>query len=250
MSSGIGGFGGLFDARSKGYESPVLVSSIDGVGTKLLVAQMMKRHDSVRQEMPGFYEADKYDLAGAILGVVEKKKIIDGERIKKGDVLIGLSSTGLHTNGYSLARATLLSKYSVSDYVEELGRTVGEALLAVHRSYLKTVNVVLRKFEVHGLSHVTGGGIIGNTTRVLPKSCRLSIDWNAWERPKVFQLIQAIGNVPEEDMRRTFNLGIGFVIIVSKKSAKPVLKVLHRRGENAHTIGKVEEQRAKKRSKK
>ncbi len=305
---GIGGFGGLFDARFKGYKSPVLVSSIDGVGTKLLVAQMMNRHDTVGRdlvnhcvndilvcgarplffmdylatgklnfevaidviggfveackengcsliggetaEMPGFYDADKYDLAGAIVGVVEKKKIINGERIKKGDVLIGLPSTGLHTNGYSLARATLLSKYSVGDYVEELGRTVGDALLAVHRSYLKTVNVVLRKFEVHGLSHVTGGGIIGNTMRVLPKSYTLSIDWNAWERPKVFQMIQAIGNVTEEDMRRTFNLGIGFVIIASTKSAKGILKVLRKRGENAHIIGKVEGREDKKRSRK
>jgi phosphoribosylformylglycinamidine cyclo-ligase len=295
--SGIGGFGGLFDARFKGYKSPVLVSSVDGVGTKLVVAQMMKRHDTVGQdlvnhcvndilvcgarplffmdyratgklnfettsdiiggfvqackengcsliggetaEMPGFYDGDKYDLAGTIVGVVEKKKIIDSGRTKKGDVLIGLSSTGLHTNGYSLARSTLLRKYSVNDFVEELGSTVGEVLLTVHRSYLKIVSEVVRKFDVRGLSHVTGGGIIGNTMRVLPKALALSIDWNSWDRPRVFRLIQSIGNIPEEDMRRTFNLGIGFVVIVPKKSAKAVLKTLRKRGENGRVIGEV-----------
>ena len=234
---GIGSFGAFYDAKFKGYKSPVLVSSVDGVGTKLMVAQMRNKHDTVGQdlvnhcvndilvcgatplyfmdyfatgtlrldvakdvidgfvkackenncsliggetaEMPGFYDDDEYDLAGTIVGVVEKKNIIDGKQIHTGDILIGLPSTGLHTNGYSLARSVLLPKFKLDQHVDELGTTVGEALLAVHRSYLRSVTQLMKKFDVHGLSHITGGGIVGNTMRVVPKNLELKIDWNA-----------------------------------------------------------------------
>ena len=297
----IGAFGAFFDARFKGYESPVLVSSVDGVGTKLMVAQLMKKHDTVGQdlvnhcvndilvcgarplffmdyfatgkldgdvaaevingfviackengcsliggetaEMAGFYGENEYDVAGTIVGVVEKRDIIRGDRIRKGDLLIALPSTGLHTNGYSLARTVLLGKYGVHEYIDELGCSVGEALLAVHRSYLKVVTSVREKFGVHGLSHITGGGIIGNTMRVIPKGLELNIDWGAWNRPKIFQLIQRLGNVPEEDMRRTFNLGIGLIMIVSRKKAPDILKFLKKKKETGFVLGEVMQSR-------
>jgi phosphoribosylformylglycinamidine cyclo-ligase len=295
--SDIGGFGAFFDARFQGMKSPVLVSSVDGVGTKLLVAQMMKTYDTVGQdlvnhcvndilvcgarplffldyyatgalsvenaarviagfakacrenlcsliggetaEMPGLYEPDEFDLAGMIVGVVEKHRIIDGRRIRKGDVLIGLPSTGLHTNGFSLARAALFPRYSPDDHVEELGTTVGESLLAVHRSYLGVVGPLLPRFDIRGLAHITGGGIVGNTRRVLPRSRSLTMRWDAWDRPPIFRLIQRAGRVPEEDMRRTFNLGMGLVMIVPERQAGGVMSYLKRRKEPAAFIGEV-----------
>ncbi|MBI5475066.1 MAG: phosphoribosylformylglycinamidine cyclo-ligase [Ignavibacteriae bacterium] len=294
---GIGSFGAFFDAKFKGYRSPVLVSSVDGVGTKLKIAQMVGKHDTVGQdlvnhcvndilvcgakplyfldyfatgkldvevardvidgfvkackenecsliggetaEMPGFYDEDEYDLAGMIVGVVEKKKILTGKKIKAGDVLIGLPSTGLHTNGFSLARAVLLSKFSIDEKVDDLGSTLAEALLAVHRSYLKTVNAVLKNVGVHGLSHITGGGIVGNTMRIMPKGLKLAIDWNAWGRPPIFALVQKTGDVPEEDMRRAFNLGVGLVMIVAARDADAVLAVLKKRKEKWMMMGDV-----------
>jgi len=293
----LGGFGGMFDARFKGFKSPVLVSSVDGVGTKLRLAQLMNRHDTVGEdlvnhcvndiltcgahplffldyfatgtlsaeiaahvvtgfvkacrenecaliggetaEMPGFYQGTDYDIAGTIVGVVEKKKILTGSDIRKGDVLIGLPSTGLHTNGYSLARAVLLKKFGASQHIDELGGRLGDMLLAVHRSYLKVVSPLLQRFEIRGLSHITGGGIIGNTMRILPKGLDLMIDWNAWERPPIFRLIQRIGDVPEEDMRRTFNLGVGMIIVASKKEGERIVKFLRKQGEPALIIGRT-----------
>ena len=293
----IGGFGALFDARFKGYKNPVLVSSVDGVGTKLKVAQLVGRHDTVGQdlvnhcvndiltlgakplffldyfatgklraelaaqvvsgfvracrenhcalvggetaEMPGFYDGEEYDLAGTIVGVADKKKLITGKKIQKGDVLVGLASTGLHTNGYSLARSVLLRRFQVSDYVEDLGKTVGEALLAVHRSYLHTVMEVLEKFNIRGISHITGGGIEGNTNRILPSGLRLRIDWNAWERPVLFRIIQRLGEIPEEDARKTFNLGVGLILVVSRKNVDRVLRFLRKRGEQSMVVGEV-----------
>ena len=295
--SDIGGFGAFFDARFRGMRSPVLVSSVDGVGTKLMVAQMMRRYDTVGQdlvnhcvndilvcgarplyfmdyyaagalsvenaasvvegfaracrengcaliggetaEMPGLYEPHEFDLAGMIVGVAEKHRIIDGRRIRKGDLLIGLPSTGLHTNGYSLARASLLAKYTVDDRVDELGTTVGEALLAVHRSYLHVVLPLLARFDIRGLSHITGGGLVGNTNRILPRGRSLRVRWDAWERPPLFALIQRTAGVPEEDMRRTFNLGIGLVMIVPASQADAVVSFCRRRKEPAVVIGDV-----------
>ncbi|MBX2991169.1 MAG: phosphoribosylformylglycinamidine cyclo-ligase [Bacteroidetes bacterium] len=294
---GIGSFGALFDGTFKGYKSPVLVSSVDGVGTKLMVAHMMNKHDTVGQdlvnhcvndilacgarplffmdyfacgklnlnvardvidgfvkacnengcsliggetaEMPGFYNENEYDLAGTIVGVVEKKKIVDGKRIRKGDVLIGLRSTGLHTNGYSLARSVLLPVFRLDQHVDELNSAVGEALLAVHRSYLKSVQAVVAKFDVRGLSHITGGGIVGNTMRIVPKSLRLRIEWSAWDRNAIFNLIQRVGSVPEEDMRRAFNLGIGLIIVIPHAQADNVIRFLKKKGEAPVVVGEV-----------
>jgi phosphoribosylformylglycinamidine cyclo-ligase len=294
---GIGGFGGLFDARFKNLRRPVLVSSIDGVGTKLIVAQRAGVLTTVGQdlvnhcvndilvcgarplffldyyatgrlkpeaaadvvrgislacrrngcaliggetaEMPGLYEEEDFDLAGAIVGVVDRSRIVDGTRIKKGDPLIGLPSTGLHTNGFSLARAVLFREYQLDTHVPELGSTVAEALLAVHRSYLRSVSRLLEKVEVRGMSHITGGGIVGNTTRILPKGRTLDIDWQAWRRPAIFGLIQRVGNVPEEDMRKTFNLGIGLVLVTGKRVADEALRRLRKMGEKPVVIGEV-----------
>jgi phosphoribosylformylglycinamidine cyclo-ligase len=294
---GIGGFGGLFDARFKKLRRPVLVSSIDGVGTKLIVAQKAGVYTTVGQdlvnhcvndilvcgarplffldyyatgklkpeaaadvvsglalacrengcaliggetaEMPGLYHGEDFDLAGAIVGVVERSGIVDGSRIKKGDALIGLPSTGLHTNGFSLARAVLFKDYKPHARVPELGMTLAEALLAVHRSYLKPVSRLSAKIEIRGMSHITGGGIVGNTMRIVPEGRTLEIDWGAWERPPIFNLIQRLGNVPEDDMRRTFNLGLGLVMVVGKRAADEAVRRLTKMGEKPVVIGKV-----------
>ncbi len=293
----VGAFGAFYDARFKGLKSPVLVSSVDGVGTKLKIAQMMGKHDTIGQdlvnhcvndiavcgarplyfmdylatgkldettarqiidgfvrackenscsliggetaEMPGFYDENEYDLAGMIVGVVERKRIISGKKVKKGDILIGIPSTGLHTNGYSLARAVLLKHHAVTDRVQELGSSLGDALLSVHRSYLAIINSLKNKFPLHALSHITGGGIVGNTMRVVPKGLSLDVHWHAWERPAIFSYIQKLGNVPEDDMRRTFNLGVGLVAIVSRKDETAVLKHLDKKGERGFVIGRV-----------
>lgn len=293
----IGAFGAFFDAKFTRMKSPVLVSSVDGVGTKLLVARLAGRHDTVGQdlvnhcvndilvcgasplffldyystgkldlrvateviagfakackengcalvggetaEMPGMYQEGDYDLAGTIVGVVEKAKIVDGRRIKRGDVLIGLPSTGLHTNGYSLARAVLLGRYSIHDRVPDLGASLADVLLAVHRSYLRAVRPLLDRFAIRGLSHITGGGIVGNTMRVIPGGMSLKIDWDAWERPPLFGLIQRLGDVPEDDMRRTFNLGIGLIIIGARTEADRIVRALRQRRERPVIMGEV-----------
>ncbi len=293
----IGAFGGFFDARFRGARHPVLVSSIDGVGTKLVVAKLMNLHDTVGQdlvnhcvndilacgarplffldyfatgrlsvevaaavvsgmakacrengcaliggetaEMPGMYQEEDYDLAGTIVGMVERSAIINGKRIKKGDVLIGLPSSGLHTNGFSLARAVLLKDFAVTAWIDELGSTLGEALLAVHRSYLPALAPLLGTRLIRGLSHITGGGIVGNTRRVLPPGRSLRIDWEGWTRPPLFDLIQRVGDVPEEDMRRTFNLGIGMILILGKNDADRALAALKRRRQRPVLVGEV-----------
>jgi phosphoribosylformylglycinamidine cyclo-ligase len=293
----IGAFGAFYRADFKGIRKPVLVSSVDGVGTKLKIAFAMNRHTTVGQdlvnhcvndilvcgakplyfldyfatgrlapevaaqviegfvvackengcslvggetaEMPGFYSPGEYDMAGTIVGVVDERKIIRGQRVKKGDLLIGLPSTGLHTNGYSLARAVLLERYRLDQHFDELGGTLGDTLLAVHRSYFKTIYPILSKFDVKGMSHITGGGIEGNTMRVIPKGLKLRIDWKSWERPWIFNLIQRTGDVPEEDLRRTFNLGVGLILIVTPKDAAKVQIALKRKRERSFVIGEV-----------
>ena len=295
--SDIGSFGALYDARFPAFTDPVLVSSVDGVGTKLKVAFLMDRHDSVGQdivnhcvndiavlgaqplffldyfatgklkphvaetvlsgmvkacrenncaliggetaEMPGFYRDNEYDIAGMIVGVAEKKKVFDGKRIKEGDVVIGVPSTGLHTNGYSLARSVLFERYEVDDFVDELGMTLGEALLTIHRSYVSVIRGIAGQSDVHGFAHITGGGIVGNTVRILPGGLRLEIYWKTWQRPQIFQLIQKLGRVPEKDMRSTFNLGIGLVMIVSARGADKIIRNLEKKGEKPLLIGGV-----------
>jgi phosphoribosylformylglycinamidine cyclo-ligase len=295
--SEVGLFGAFYDARFERFRSPVLVSSVDGVGTKLLIAQMMDKHDTIGQdlvnhcvndilvcgakplffmdyfatgklkseiatrviggfikacnenkcaliggetaEMPGVYDENVYDISGTIIGLVERTKMITGKGIKAGDTLLGIPSTGLHTNGYSLARKVLLSEYMLNDYIDEIEGTLGDVLLSVHRSYLKIVSSVLKKFDVKGLSHITGGGIVGNTMRVIPKGLSLRIDWNAWERPAIFEFIQRAGKVPVEDMRRTFNLGIGLVMIVSKRESDVISDFIRKKGERCSIVGEV-----------
>jgi phosphoribosylformylglycinamidine cyclo-ligase len=295
--SNIGGFGGLFSASFSDMKDPVLVSSVDGVGTKLIVAFKAGKYDTVGQdlvnhcvndiavcgavplffldyfstgkleqevgynvikgfakackengvaliggetaEMPDIYDAGEFDLAGTIVGVVDRDELITGEHIEKGDVLIGFKSNGLHTNGYSLARNVLFSKYSVDDSPNELGLTVGEELLKVHKSYLSLIQSLKNMDGVHGFSHITGGGIVGNTRRILPENRVLDIDWESWKRPVIFNLIQKTGNVPEEDMRDTFNLGIGLIAVVSASDAERVVEKCRSMGEEATVIGKV-----------
>ncbi len=298
----IGGFGGLYDARFPGMKSPVLVSSTDGVGTKIKVAIAAGKYDSVGHdlvnhctndilvcgakpiffldyfasgklnvehgvqivtgfangcqengcaliggetaEMPGIYAQDDFDLAGTIIGIVEKESILSRENVRAGDVLIGLRSNGLHTNGYSLARKALVDVLGVDARPKALnGETIGEALLKIHRSYLKPVLSLFEEFspheDIHALSHITGGGIIGNTSRVLSAGLSLDIDWTSWERPAIFTLIQSYGNVPEESMRKALNCGIGLVIIANASRADAMISHLKGDGEVPVIIGKV-----------
>ena len=294
----VGAFGGMFALAGEGLRDPVLVSSMDGVGTKLKVAQRVNRHDTVGQdlvnhcvndiavcgarplffldyfaagqvrpdvveavvkgfakactengcaliggetaEMPDLYARGEYDLAGTIVGVVERDAIVDGAAIEAGDVLLGLPSTGLHTNGYSLARKVLFDRFVAGDTPDLLGgATVGEALLQVHRSYLDAIQALIAEDLARGFSHVTGGGLVGNTNRVLPDGLALDVDWDAWARPGVFRLIQETGDVPEDDMRRTFNLGVGLVVVVPEAKRERALTVLGALGEPAFAVGRV-----------
>lgn len=194
-------------------------------------------------EMPGLYKGSEYDLAGTVVGIVEQSEIIDGSRIKHGDVLIGIPSSGLHTNGFSLVRKVLLRRYRLEQFIPDLGTTLVEELLRIHRSYLKLIRAVIAqrvpRIKVGGISHITGGGIEGNTRRLLPKGKRLKIDWGAWERPPIFQLIQQIGKVSEPEMRKTFNLGIGLIFIVAKTDVDALMQVLRAKGEKAFICGEI-----------
>lgn len=298
----IGGFGGFFQPDLTDYDNPVFVSSVDGVGTKLIVAFKSKKYDSVGEdlvnhcvndiavcgadplffldyfstgkleqevgyevvkgfarackengvaliggetaEMPDIYSEGEFDLAGTIVGMVDRDKIIDGSQVKKGDVLLGISSSGLHTNGYSLARKVLFSKFEVDDHVDELGTTVGEAMLEVHKSYLQIIRDLREVKGVHGFSHITGGGIMGNTKRVVPDDLTIKLDWGSWKQPEIFNLIREIGNVPDEDMQSTFNLGIGLVVIVARNGLDTVKNRIRERGESVVEIGEIDGQDA------
>jgi len=277
--SEIGSFGGLFRLDPQAFREPVLVSSADGVGTKLKVAFATGRHDTIgadlvnhcvndilvqgaeplffldylatgrlspdvaeqvvrgaagacrdngcaliggeTAEMPGFYADGEYDIAGFIVGVVERERLIDGRTIRPGDVLVGLPSSGLHTNGYSLARRVLFDvcRYSPDTFVDEIGTTVGEALLAVHRSYLAGMRPLLRAGVVKGMAHITGGGITENLPRVLPEGCGAEIDRRAWIVPPLFQLIQQRGGIADDEMYRAFNMGIGLIVVCAAPDA-------------------------------
>ncbi len=192
-------------------------------------------------EMPGFYADGEYDLAGFIVGLVERKKILDGSAVLDGDVLVGLPSTGLHTNGYSLARTVFFETLGlkVGDMVEELGRTVAEELLEVHRSYLGPVWPLLEQGWVHAMAHITGGGLTDNLPRVVPDGLRTVIKVGAWEIPPVFRLLAEKGQVPEDDMWRTFNLGVGMVLIVAPKQLEKVLRSLRESGCPGFPMGNV-----------
>lgn len=293
----IGSFGACFAVPK--MREPVLISSVDGVGTKLKVAFLADKHDTVGEdlvnhcvndiavqgamplyfldyfsvgkldakvaaavvsgmargckrngcaliggetaEMPGLYQQGEYDLAGTVVGIAEKRKLITGAAVRQGDVLLGLPSTGLHTNGYSLARKLLfeVAGHQPDAYVEELGRTVTEELLAVHRSYLKAIRALHDAGLLRAAAHVTGGGITENTPRVLPKLLAARIDVHAWAVPPVFEYLRQLGNIPVDDWRRTFNLGIGMILVVGEKDASAAEAALRKLREKPIRIGAV-----------
>lgn len=188
-------------------------------------------------EMPALYADGDYDMAGTIVGVVDKAKILNGSRVSIGDVLIGLPSNGLHTNGYSLARAALFPKYTVHDHLPELGCTVGEALLRVHRSYLHIVAPLLDGDLLNGLSHITGGGLVGNTSRILAEGQALQVNWGTWSMPPIFSVIQQAGNISDDEMRHVFNLGVGMVLVVSPDRVDDVMRACE--AEHPFVVGSV-----------
>ncbi|MBI3653836.1 MAG: phosphoribosylformylglycinamidine cyclo-ligase [Acidobacteria bacterium] len=297
----IGSFGGMFRADFTALKNPVLVSSADGVGTKLRVAFMTGVHNTVgydlvghcvndilvqgarplffldyiasgklvpeiveqiieglargcrealcpliggeTAEMPGFYADGEYDIAGFIVGVVDRDEVIDGTRITPGDALIGLPSVGLHTNGYSLARKLLfdVARHTPQTFLDELGCTVGEELLKPHRSYLKALDGLIGKGIIKGLVHITGGGLLENIPRILPKGTAVKINAGSWPVLPVYQLMARVGNVPSREMYRTFNMGIGMVVVVSLSDVHRLLAHLDEAGEAHYDIGRVVE---------
>ena len=301
--TGIGSFGAAF--RITGYKDPVLISSADGVGTKLKVAFLANKHDTVGEclvnhcvndimvqgaeplyfldyfatgkldaqvtgdvvagmargckangmaliggetaEMPGLYAAGEYDLAGFIVGCVERKNLLTGAKIKTGDALLAFPSTGLHTNGYSMARKLFfeVAGATVATKLPELGCTVGEELLKVHRSYAKPMRALKKAGVLRGAAHITGGGITDNTPRMLPAGLGARIDTSTWKVPAVFELLRRIGNVPDDDWRRTFNLGVGMIVAVGKRDLAKAEKALKAAREPFFQIGEVFVERRK-----
>lgn len=298
--SDIGGFGGLYAPQIKGMEEPILVSGTDGVGTKLKLAFLMDKHDTIGEdcvamcvndvictgaspmffldymalgknipekvativsgvaegckkancsliggetaEMPGFYPVDEYDLAGFCVGVVDKKKIINNKTIEIGDKVIGLKSSGVHSNGFSLVRKVFdVNKENLNEYVEELGCTIGEALLKPTKIYVKPILKLIEQVKVKGISHITGGGFYENMPRMLRDGVALKIDKNSYEVPAIFKLIAKRGNIPERDMYNTFNMGIGMAVIVPENEVKKAINMLKDAGEEAYLIGEVVE---------
>ena len=298
--SEIGSFGGLFRLDRDAYTEPVLVSSADGVGTKLKVAFMTGRHDTVgadlvnhcvndvlvqgarplffldylatgrlspdvaeqvitgvargcrengcaliggeTAEMPGFYADGEYDIAGFIVGIVERSRVIDGRTIVPGDVLVGLPSAGLHTNGYSLARRVLFegAAFGPDTVVRELGCTVGDALLAPHRSYLRVVSPLLERGLIKGLAHITGGGLTENVPRTLPAGCAAHVDLRSWAVPPIFRLLQERGGIARGEMLRAFNMGVGLVAICGAGDEARVIEGFASAGEShAWRLGAV-----------
>lgn len=299
VMGGLGGFGGMFDLSVLNLKKPVLVSGTDGVGTKLMLAFMLDKHDTIgidavamcvndivvqgaepiyfldyiacgkavptkieaivkgiadgceqagcalvggeTAEMPGMYKEEEYDLAGFAVGACEKEQIITGEKIKAGDVLIGLASNGIHSNGYSLVRKLFFEKadMSLTDYVEEFGSTLGDELIKPTRIYVKSILAALRKFEIKGLAHITGGGFIENIPRMLPEGLGMELHEANWEVPAVFRKMEEIGELDRKEMYNIFNMGTGMVLAVDKALEEQVLSFLHALGEKAYTIGNV-----------
>ena len=297
--SEIGGFGGLFSVDKTKYADPILVSSVDGVGTKLKVAFEMELHSTVgadlvnhcvndiavqgaapmffmdylatgkldpaiaeqvvegiadackhngcaliggeTAEMPGFYPDGEYDLAGFIVGVVDREKIVTGKDVQIGDIILGLPSNGLHTNGYSLARKLLfeVGHYSPETYVNEIKNKVGNELMRTHRSYWPVLRKLVDGQCVAAMAHITGGGITENLPRVLPKGMAAVIELGSWPVLPIFEHLQQLGNVPQEEMLRTFNMGLGMLLVVPSAKFKKAQSVLERVGEKAYTIGRI-----------
>ncbi len=296
----LGGFGGLFSLDKSKYEEPVLVSGTDGVGTKLKMAFLMDKHDTVgidcvamcvndvvcsgaeplffldyvavgknypekvaeivigvsegcvmagcsliggeTAEMPGFYPLDEYDLAGFTVGIVDKSKIIDGKSIKAGDKLIGLASSGIHSNGYSLVRKLVNpTETNLKEYVEKLGCTLGEELIKPTKIYVKTILDLIQKFEIKGISHITGGGFIENIPRMIPEGLRVEIQKGSWPILPIFDLLKGLGNMNDRDIYNTFNMGIGMVLAVDSDKAEEIAAYLKSVGEDAFIIGSITE---------
>jgi phosphoribosylformylglycinamidine cyclo-ligase len=295
----IGGFAGCVSLNLERYKKPILVSSTDGVGTKLKIAFLMDRHDTVgidlvamcvndvvvsgakplflldyfatstldtekttkvvsgivkgcieaecsliggeTAEMPGFYKEGEYDLAGFAVGIVENSQLIDGSSVTVGDKLIGIASSGLHSNGYSLVRKLLLDqhKMELEKRVEEIGEILGEELLRPTRIYVKTVLNLMRDFHIGGIAHITGGGITGNLPRIIPKGCKAIVHRGTWDIPPIFSFLKEKGKISEEEMLRTFNNGVGMILIVRPKEVEDILDRLHSLGEKAFIIGEV-----------
>ncbi len=296
----IGSFSSLFRLDVKKYKKPVLVSGTDGVGTKLKVAFMMDRHDTVgidlvamcvndiltsgaeplffldyfatgrlmsekaskvikgivkgckeagcsliggeTAEMPGFYAEGEYDLSGFAVGVVDRDMIIDGSKIKEGDAIIGIASNGIHSNGYSLVRRLFFDfkKMDVNTYMPEIGSSLGEELLKPTRIYVRAVTALKERLKIKGMAHITGGGIPGNLPRILPKGVHAKIKDGSWPVTQIFRIIRKMGNVPEEDMRKTFNMGIGYVMVVSRSSSRDAVSLLKKLRYPAFMIGSIE----------
>ena len=295
----LGGFGGLFALQAANYKEPVLVSGTDGVGTKLRLAFMLDKHDTIGQdavamcvndilvqgaeplffldylavgkldpeqvadvvkgvagacresgcaliggetaEMNGFYPEGEYDIAGFAVGVVEKSKLITSEKVKEGDILLGLPSSGVHSNGYSLVRKIVFEHkgFKGDEYIEELGKTIGEELLTPTRLYPQSCLPLLKEFDLHGLVHITGGGFYDNIPRALPEELAVEVNAEAWQVPPIFKLLQQWGNVDWPEMYRTFNMGIGMVLIASIDEAEKIEAFLAARGETVYEIGRV-----------
>jgi len=295
--AGLGGFGALFELPVHQYREPVLVSGTDGVGTKLKLAMMLDKHDSIgidlvamcvndivvagaeplffldyfatgkllvdratdivsgiakgcelagcaltggeTAEMPGMYQGDDYDLAGFSVGIVEKSNILQGDKVTAGDVLLGLASSGPHSNGYSLIRKVI--EISHADLAADLdGRPLGEALLQPTRIYVKPLLALMQEIDVHALAHITGGGLTENIPRVLPANTTARIDAAGWPRPAVFQWLQENGNIDSTEMLRTFNCGIGMVVCVAAKDAARAQSILEHAGETVYVIGNIQ----------
>jgi len=299
----IGGFGGLFSINTTNLQKPVLVSSTDGVGTKLKIAFMTGKHNTVgidlvamsvndiivqgaeplffldyfatgeldtgiaadvitgiaegckqakcallggeTAEMPGFYKKNEYDLAGFAVGIVDYNKIIDGSGIRMGHKLIGIASSGLHSNGYSLARKICFDvlKLKIDSYIPDLKKTLGEELLTPTRIYSEIILSFLKDLPIHGLAHITGGGLSENIIRIIPETCMVRIIKESWEVPPVFHFLKKAGNISEEEMMRTFNNGIGMVAIVPEKSAQEIMERLGAINEKAFIIGDIAERK-------
>ncbi|MDD2189256.1 MAG: phosphoribosylformylglycinamidine cyclo-ligase [Eubacteriales bacterium] len=297
--TGLGSFGSLFKLDLEGIKEPVLVAGTDGVGTKLKIAFMVDKHDTIGQdcvamcvndvlcqgakplffldyiatgkvkaekvadivkgvadgcvigecalvggetaEMPDFYADGEYDMAGFAVGIVDRSKMIDGSKIKKDDVLIGIASSGIHSNGYSLVRKLFfdIMKLQVNDYVAELGKTVGNALITPTKIYTKACNAVLAKEPVNGIIHITGGGFFENIPRIIPEGLGVKIDMGSWRILPIFEYIQRSGNIDRNEMFATFNMGIGMIMVVDKDKAETVMDLLKEAGEEANIIGKI-----------
>lgn len=295
----LGSFGGFFELNSEQYKNPVLVSGTDGVGTKLQIAFMTGKHDTVgidcvamcvndvachgakplffldyigtgrlepeiaadivkgvcdgcveagcaliggeTAEMPGFYKEGEYDLAGFAVGVVDKEKVINGAKVSEGDVIIGLASSGIHSNGYSLVRKLFfgINNFSIDKKFDELDCTLGEELLKPTKIYAKTIRTLLEKFPINGIAHITGGGFIENIPRTIPAGLKAKVDIGSFEIPPIFKLMQKLGNVEEREMFNTFNMGIGLVLVVKGSDAQEILSTLDSMGEKAYIIGSV-----------